>query len=75
MLDQLQKMYFSSNNDMELDNYSEPKYMYIIIHLIWDHISVYFIIYKPCHMKSSCQLLHRGPYMSAHVLLNLSRDM
>ena len=40
MLDQLQKMYFSSNNDMELDNYSEQKYMYIIIHMIRDHISV-----------------------------------
>ena len=40
MLDQLQNMYFSSNNDMGLDNYSQQKYMYIIIHLILDHISV-----------------------------------
>ena len=75
MLDQLQKMYFSSYNDMELDNYREQKYMYIIIHLIRDHISVCIIIYKPCHIKSSLQCLHRGSYMSARVLLNLLYEL
>ena len=48
MLDQLQKMYFSSNNDMELDNYSEQKYVYIIIQLIRDHL--YFCL--PHHIQA-----------------------